>query len=70
MKVWIVGCVLLFLLVEVTHSQNWFHAEAPERCWRVAVMRTVEVSSTPTPKGGRGTDGRTENRLGLRRSEV
>jgi hypothetical protein len=29
------------LLVEVTHSQNWFHAEAPWRCWRVVVMRTV-----------------------------
>jgi len=29
------------LLVEVIQSQNWFHAEAPERCWRVAVMRTV-----------------------------
>jgi hypothetical protein len=27
-------------LVEVTQSQNWFHAEAPERCWIVAVMRT------------------------------
>jgi hypothetical protein len=25
--------------VEVTHSQNWDHAEAPERCWSVAVMR-------------------------------
>jgi hypothetical protein len=29
------------LLVEVTHSQNWFHAEAPWRFWRVVVMRTV-----------------------------
>jgi len=30
------------LLVEVTHSQNWFHTEAPERCWRVAVMSAKE----------------------------
>jgi hypothetical protein len=40
-------------LVEVTHSQNWFHAEAPERCWMVAVMRTEGV---PEEGGIKGTD--------------
>ena len=28
------------LLVEVTHSQKACQLEAPERCWRVVVMRT------------------------------
>jgi len=27
--------------VEVTHSQNCCQLEAPERCWRVVVMRTI-----------------------------
>jgi len=31
------------LSVLVTHSQNWFHAEAPWRCWRVVVMSTGYV---------------------------
>jgi hypothetical protein len=29
--------------VLVTHSQNWFHAEAPWRCWMVVVMSTEGV---------------------------
>jgi hypothetical protein len=29
--------------VEVTHSQNCCQLEAPERCWRVVVMRTGKV---------------------------
>jgi hypothetical protein len=49
------------LLVEVTQSQNWFHAEAPERCWIVAVMRSKGVSLAPAPGGKSGT-GRMEGR--------
>jgi hypothetical protein len=30
------------LLVEVIHSQNCCQLLAPERCWRVVVMRTRE----------------------------
>jgi hypothetical protein len=47
--------------VEVTQSQNWFHAEAPERCWIVAVMRSKGVSLAPAP-GGKSDAGRMEGR--------
>ena len=33
------------LLVEVTHSQKACQLEAPERCWRVVVMRTEKKCS-------------------------
>jgi len=33
--------------VLVTHSQNWFHAEAPWRCWRVVVMSTGKKCRVP-----------------------
>jgi hypothetical protein len=38
-------------LVEVTHSQNCCQLLAPERCWRVVVMRTRKSKKDGIPKG-------------------
>jgi hypothetical protein len=40
------------LLVEVIHSQNCCQLLAPERCWRVVVMRTRKGGGLVVAPGG------------------